>query len=135
MTSLSEPHRFMQDALDTIRQSAQITNHDDLRQAVLDDCVEMIAEQLHRASAAYLAQVPDWASVSATAKAVYRQEATVAVAARSALSRGNARVATLELAERRLADVGEDDLIRETVSCVLEEHPRELARAFAEGRR
>jgi len=139
----------MDDAFDAIRYSNAVRNHeDDLRRAVLDDCVSEIAQQLYRASGAHLNRiVKPWNALSMEAQGEFLTRAKAMVAGESAMMRLRARAATADTVLRQiegLADTPEYDdiltasdiwLCQQAADLARTEYPRHLVREYEGGRR
>jgi hypothetical protein len=139
----------MDDAFDAIRHGAAIRNHeDDLRRAVLDDCVSEIAQQLYRASGAHLNRiVKPWNALSMEAQGEFLTRAKAMVAGESALMRLRARASTWDAVKVQMEGLAEapefDDLLTEperwlcqqVAEIARDEYPRALVREYEGGRR
>jgi len=139
----------MDDAFDAIRHGAAIRNHEeDLRRAVLDDCVSEIAQQLYRASGAHLNRiVKPWNALSMEAQGEFLTRAKAMVAGESALMRLRARASTWDAVKVQMEGLAEapefDDILTEperwlcqqVAEIAREEYPRALVREYEGGRR
>ena len=149
MNGNSLPQTLMDDAFDAIRHGAAIRNHEeDLRRAVLDDCVSEIAQQLYRASGAHLGRIPKpWADLSMEAQCEFLTRAKAMVAGESAMMRLRARASTADAVLRQiegLADTPEFDdiltasdiwLCQQAADLARNEYPRRLVAEYEGGRR
>ena len=119
-----------------------------IRQRVLDDAVEKIAEQLTRAASAHLGKLPtEWRDLSMEAQSVFLTRAKAMVAGESALMRLRARASTWDAVKVQMEGLAEapefDDLLTEperwlcqqVAEIARDEYPRALVREYEGGRR
>jgi len=140
----------MDDAFDAIRHGAAIRNHEeDVRRAVLDDCVSEIAQQLYRASGAHLGRIPKpWADLSMEAQAEFLTRAKAMVAGESALMRLRARANTADAVTRQIEGLQDTPdfsemsdnvkpfwLAQEAANLARADYPRKLVAEYEVGRR